>query len=47
LSEFYADHGECDQAIATLQASLKAHPGNGQLAREITTLRNRACGPTE
>jgi serine/threonine-protein kinase len=50
LSEFYADHGECDQAIATLQESLKVHPGNKQLARRIAALQeqtNKACSASQ
>jgi serine/threonine protein kinase len=47
LSEFYADHGECDQAIATLQKSLTAHPGNQQVARRMADLRSGACGAKE
>jgi serine/threonine protein kinase len=50
LSEFYADRGECDRAIATLQDSLKQYPGNQQLARRLAALQepaNKACSATQ
>ena len=40
LSDFYVDHGECEQAVDVLKKALNAHPENAAITRKIANLRS-------